>query len=210
MKKVAPSGDQSRAFYATIISRMDENALNLIDRDKLQKAIDNPAGLIHSLTNFINNDMHHLSGPLIIRLSDEPFIRPSEGVVKVSHHVSMKDIKFKDNKIQLITLMKPGKHFSGDAYKKLLDEDQTITALTAKVVEFFEEYQYDTDVAEFLNPYKKHRLYQFITKFKAGNGREWITFLYWDSDKVCWCIGEDTSIDNWTINGYAFVKSELY
>lgn len=199
MAKAATSG-QARALNAAIISRIDEEALKQIDGEKLQKAIDNPEGLIHSFIKFINNDCRFLIGPLIIDLKSEP--KPLHGFIKSKNHIKYENIVFENGGFDLIKKHREGEmHISLMEYKKRIDEDPLFSAANANMVDFFENYQYVPIVAEFLNPYKKDCLYQIGTVFQGNN--DLITFLYWNGKK--WLSGIAPFDDNCIISGYVFV-----
>ena len=199
MAKAATSG-QARALSATIISRIDEEALKQIDGEKLQKAIDNPEGLIHNFIKFINNDCRFLDGPLIIDLKSEP--KTLGGFIKVKNHTAYDNILFENGGFDLIK-----KHMADELYislleyKKRIDKDPSCGAANANMIDFFENYQFIPAVAEFLKPYKRERLYQIGTVFTAN--REFVTFIYWNGKK--WCSGTENFDDNYIIKGYVFV-----
>ena len=198
MVKAATSG-QARAFNATIISRIDEEALKQIDGEKLQEAIENPEGLIHNFIKFINNDCRFLTGPLIIDLNSEP--KPRKDQIKIKSHIFYDNLTFEHGGFGLVRKHRENQHISLFEYKKRINEDPSCSAANANIIDFFEDYQFIPAVAEFLKPYKGERLYQIGTVFIAN--REFVTFIYWNGKK--WCSDTENSDDNWIIKGYVFV-----
>lgn len=200
MAKTATSG-QARAFNAMIISRINEEVLEQINGEKFQKAIDDPDMLIYNFIKFINYDCRPMIGCLVANLDYEPNAINS---CKIFEHRSCGKIPFQSGEIKLINKVEKNTNISAEEYKKRLDQDKYITVLNANIIDFFETYQYDPEVAKFLKPYRGKDLYQFGTIYQGNNGRKFITKLKWT--KKCWCSDTSTEFDNNCIlNGLAFV-----
>lgn len=197
MAKAATSG-QARAFNAMIISCVDEEVLEQIDNEKFQKAIDKSGAFIHNLIRFINNDCHVLTGQLVVELDREPL-----DSTRIISNVLGERILFSSGKIKLVKKWAEGTHLSAKEYQKRIEEDPVIDLVNANIIRFFEDYQHDPEVANFLSPYKGEHLYQFGTVTGSGNGRQWISYIYWNGK--CWISGTADYNDNWVLRGFAFV-----
>lgn len=202
MVKAATSG-QARAFGAMVISRIDEEALKKIDSEKLQRIIDQPEAFLHNLLGFINNDSHFLAGPLCVNLEDQPKLRfNSDEILK---HEGVGRILFESGRIKLVKA--PGTEGAlctcAQEFKKLLKLKEGVVLGNANVLEFFENYQYDTKVSEFLERYKKEEgLYQLGTLYK-GFSHNLVSRLKWNGR--LWFTESFHFDDNFIIKGPAFV-----
>lgn len=197
MAKAATSG-QARAFNAMTISCIDEEVLEQIDNEKFQKAIDKSGAFIHNLIRFINNDCHVLTGPLVVELDREP-VDPT----RIISNVVGDRILFSSGKIKLVKKWQLGTHLSPKEYRKRIEDDSKIGLVNANIIRFCEDYQYDPEVTEFLNPYKGENLYQFGTISKYDTGRQYISFIYWNGKR--WISNTTDYDDNWVLRGFAFV-----
>lgn len=202
MAKAATSG-QARSFNAALTVRLDEKALEQIDGEKIQKAIDNTDGLIHNIIRFINNDCRFLSGPLIVHLDEEP--RPWEGRQPELNTRYEFEPVFDPEKIMLVKKHKDGAMLSAIEYNNRLLSDRDLLPLNAKIIEFCEDYQYDPEVAKFLEPYKGSKLFQFGTLY-PGNG-SWFTYLWWN--RKSWVTKDARYDNNWILSGYAFAMKRI-